>query len=168
MGLLYLPPLTLRTLGFPPDILLMGLLCALVQALRLCTGRRGSRGIALLFFDHDTRGQPHAPMVLLNKRYIHFCLSMHAACFFHRVIPYSNIPILRSWTSEALRQTYYWLWDMFYVLDNSIGFDANVFLCKVLSNNFTVYYKDMHDEECVLRWDRCDFHSGGEHSNLGW
>jgi len=96
MGLLYLPPLTLRTLGFPPDILLMGLLCALVQALRLCTGRRGSRGIALLFFDHDTRGQPHAPMVLLNKRYIHFCLSMHAACFFHRVIPYSNIPILRS------------------------------------------------------------------------
>ena len=30
----------------------------LVQALRLCTGRtahRGSRGIALLFYDHDTR-----------------------------------------------------------------------------------------------------------------
>jgi hypothetical protein len=32
--------------------------CALVQALRLCTGRtahRGSRGIALLFHDHGTR-----------------------------------------------------------------------------------------------------------------
>jgi len=32
--------------------------CTLVQALRLCTGRtahKGSRGIALLFFDHDTR-----------------------------------------------------------------------------------------------------------------
>jgi len=32
--------------------------CTLVQALRLCTGRtahRGSRGIALLFLDHDTR-----------------------------------------------------------------------------------------------------------------
>ena len=32
--------------------------CALLQALRLCTGRtahRGSRGIALLFLDHDTR-----------------------------------------------------------------------------------------------------------------
>jgi hypothetical protein len=31
--------------------------CTLVQALRLCTGRtvhRGSRGIALLFLDHDT------------------------------------------------------------------------------------------------------------------
>ena len=33
--------------------------CILVQALRLCTGRtahRGSRVIALLFHDHDTRG----------------------------------------------------------------------------------------------------------------
>jgi len=33
--------------------------CTLVQALRLCTGRaalRGSRGIALLFLDHGTRG----------------------------------------------------------------------------------------------------------------
>jgi hypothetical protein len=32
--------------------------CTLVQTLRLCTGRtahRGSRGIALLFHDHDTR-----------------------------------------------------------------------------------------------------------------
>jgi len=32
--------------------------CTLVQALRLSTGRtahRGSRGIALLFLDHDTR-----------------------------------------------------------------------------------------------------------------
>jgi hypothetical protein len=32
--------------------------CTLVQALRLCTGRkthRGSRGIALLFHDHGTR-----------------------------------------------------------------------------------------------------------------
>jgi len=32
--------------------------CTLVQALRLCTGHmahRGSRGIALLFLDHDTR-----------------------------------------------------------------------------------------------------------------
>ena len=32
--------------------------CTLVQALRLCTGRtdhRGSRGIVLLFLDHDTR-----------------------------------------------------------------------------------------------------------------
>jgi len=32
--------------------------CTIVQALRLCTGRtahRGSRGIALLFLDHDTR-----------------------------------------------------------------------------------------------------------------
>jgi hypothetical protein len=32
--------------------------CALVQALRLCTGRtahRGSRGVALLFHDHGTR-----------------------------------------------------------------------------------------------------------------
>jgi len=32
--------------------------CTLIQALRLCTGRtahRGSRGIALLFHDHDTR-----------------------------------------------------------------------------------------------------------------
>ena len=32
--------------------------CALVQALRLCTGRtghRGSRGVALLFLDHGTR-----------------------------------------------------------------------------------------------------------------
>jgi len=32
--------------------------CTLVQALRLCTGptaHRGSRGIALLFHDHDTR-----------------------------------------------------------------------------------------------------------------
>ena len=32
--------------------------CTLVQALRLCTGRtahRGSRGISLLFLDHDTR-----------------------------------------------------------------------------------------------------------------
>ena len=35
--------------------------CTLVQALRLCTGRmarRGSRGLALLFLDHDTsRGE---------------------------------------------------------------------------------------------------------------
>ena len=34
--------------------------CTLVQALRLCTGRtarRGSRGIALPFHDHDTRRQ---------------------------------------------------------------------------------------------------------------
>ena len=33
-------------------------MCTLVQALRLCTGRtahRGSRGIALLFHDHGTR-----------------------------------------------------------------------------------------------------------------
>ena len=33
--------------------------CTLVQALRLCTGRtvhRGSKGIALLFHDHGTRG----------------------------------------------------------------------------------------------------------------
>ena len=32
--------------------------CTLVQALRLCTGRtahRGSRGVVLLFLDHDTR-----------------------------------------------------------------------------------------------------------------
>ena len=32
--------------------------CTLVQALRFCTGRtarRGSRGVALLFLDHDTR-----------------------------------------------------------------------------------------------------------------
>jgi hypothetical protein len=32
--------------------------CTLVQALRLCTGRtdhKGSRGVALLFFDHGTR-----------------------------------------------------------------------------------------------------------------
>jgi len=32
--------------------------CTFVQALRLCTGRmahRGSRGISLLFHDHDTR-----------------------------------------------------------------------------------------------------------------
>ena len=32
--------------------------CTVVQALRLCTGRmaqRGSRGIALLFLDHETR-----------------------------------------------------------------------------------------------------------------
>jgi len=32
--------------------------CRLVQALRLCTGHmahRGSRGIALLFYDHGTR-----------------------------------------------------------------------------------------------------------------
>ena len=32
--------------------------CTLVQALRLCTGRaahKGSRGIAILFDDHDTR-----------------------------------------------------------------------------------------------------------------
>jgi hypothetical protein len=32
--------------------------CTLVQALRLCTGRkahRASRGIALLFYDHGTR-----------------------------------------------------------------------------------------------------------------
>jgi len=32
--------------------------CSLVQALTLCTGlmaHRGSRGIALLFHDHDTR-----------------------------------------------------------------------------------------------------------------
>jgi hypothetical protein len=32
--------------------------CTLVQALRFCTGctaHRGSRGIALLFYDHDTR-----------------------------------------------------------------------------------------------------------------
>ena len=32
--------------------------CTLAQALRLCTGRRahrGSRGVALLFHDHDTR-----------------------------------------------------------------------------------------------------------------
>jgi len=41
--------------------------CTLVQALSLCTGRtprRGSRGIALLFLDHGTkgvRGQHHAP-----------------------------------------------------------------------------------------------------------
>ena len=41
------------------DILLEGKVkCTLVQALRLCTGLtadRGSRGIALLFLDHDTR-----------------------------------------------------------------------------------------------------------------
>jgi hypothetical protein len=33
--------------------------CTLVQALRFCTGRtahRGSRGIAVLFLDHGTRG----------------------------------------------------------------------------------------------------------------
>jgi len=33
-------------------------MCTVVQALRLCTGRkahRGSRGIALLFLDHATR-----------------------------------------------------------------------------------------------------------------
>ena len=29
--------------------------CTLVQALRLCTARRGSRGIALTFHDHGTR-----------------------------------------------------------------------------------------------------------------
>jgi hypothetical protein len=29
--------------------------CTLVQALRLCTGHRGSRGIALPFHDHGTR-----------------------------------------------------------------------------------------------------------------
>ena len=48
--------------------------CTLVQALRLCTGRmahRGSRGIALLFFDHGTRkgvrGQLHAPAALYPR-----------------------------------------------------------------------------------------------------
>jgi len=45
--------------------------CALVQAVRLCTGRtayRGSRGIPLPFHDHGTRrgvrGQRHAPAAL--------------------------------------------------------------------------------------------------------
>ena len=45
--------------------------CTLIPTLRLCTGRtahRGSRGIALLFLDHDTRrgmrGQRHAPAAL--------------------------------------------------------------------------------------------------------
>jgi len=42
-------------------------MCTPVQKLRLCTGNtahRGSRGIALLFRDHDTRrgeGESHAP-----------------------------------------------------------------------------------------------------------
>jgi len=51
---------------FPYELTLMGgrklhvkkVKCTLVQALRLCTGRtahRGSRGIALLFYDHGTR-----------------------------------------------------------------------------------------------------------------
>jgi len=30
-------------------------MCTLVQAQRLCTGRTAHRDIALLFFDHDTR-----------------------------------------------------------------------------------------------------------------
>ena len=49
--------------------------CALVQALRLCTGRttrRGSRGIALLFHDHGTRkgvrGQRHALAALYPRK----------------------------------------------------------------------------------------------------
>ena len=36
------------------------IMCNLVQALRLCTGRtahRGSRGIAVLFLDHGTRSR---------------------------------------------------------------------------------------------------------------
>ena len=36
----------------------MKIKCTVVQALRLCTGRtayKGSRGIVLLFLDHDTR-----------------------------------------------------------------------------------------------------------------
>jgi len=48
--------------------------CALVQALRLCTGRtahRGSRVIALLFHDHGTRrgwgSQRHAPAALYPR-----------------------------------------------------------------------------------------------------
>jgi len=39
-------------------ILASNVTCTLVQSLRLCTGRaahRGSRSIALLFLDHDTR-----------------------------------------------------------------------------------------------------------------
>ena len=41
-----------------PDYQKVKVKCALVQALRLCTGRtthRGSRGIAILFHDHGTR-----------------------------------------------------------------------------------------------------------------
>jgi len=48
--------------------------CILVQALRFCTGRtahKGSKGIALLFFDHGTRrgvrGQIHAPASLCPR-----------------------------------------------------------------------------------------------------
>ena len=47
--------------------------CTLVQALRLCTGRtphRISRGIALLFLDHDNRrgeGQRHASVALYPR-----------------------------------------------------------------------------------------------------
>jgi hypothetical protein len=43
---------------FPKKIVKVKLKCTLVQALRLCTGRTahmGSRGIALLFYDHGTR-----------------------------------------------------------------------------------------------------------------
>ena len=49
--------------------------CALVQALRLCTGltaHRGSRGIALHFLDYGTkkgvRGQLHAPAALYPRK----------------------------------------------------------------------------------------------------
>jgi len=47
--------------------------CTLVQVLRLCIGRTahgGSRGIALLFHDHGTkgvRGQRHAPAALYPR-----------------------------------------------------------------------------------------------------
>ena len=43
--------------------------CTLVQALRLCTGRtahRGSRGIALPFHDHGTRGVSLTPRPLFT------------------------------------------------------------------------------------------------------
>ena len=42
----------------PPDRLYKKVKCTFVQALRLCTGRTAhtvSRGIAVLFLDHDTR-----------------------------------------------------------------------------------------------------------------
>jgi hypothetical protein len=141
MGLFYLLHLTLRTLGFPQDIFLMGLLCILVQTLRLCTGRKahgGSRGLALLFLDHGIR---RGWEVSVTLRWVYWTNGIYI--FSPCMLLVSSIAqfLIRWWTSGALRQTNYWLWDVFCVFDSSIGFDANIFLCKVLSKKLHCLWK---------------------------
>ena len=58
--LCHMPYRTIQVHIFPDSYMMYLYIvkCTLVQALRLCTGcmaHRGSRGIALLFLDHDTR-----------------------------------------------------------------------------------------------------------------